>query len=223
MHPRFELHADVQSLAAWADLPNVSIHVPQTTSSDGRIKLHPVLRASGQDGRAIAWMREGLIPSYACDDHDAVKRAEAHAEAMTCDSCFRSAFRRRRCIVPAHIIHEVRHLSAGIVHPCSFSLESGEMFGIAAVWETWINDEEHTIESFAIVTTLVTPLLRSLFERMPVILQSHDEQERWLSHEQPEAGPLDLLKPLSPCQLRGWKMKPEAVAVRISQSGEAVA
>ncbi len=140
---------------------------------------------------------------------------EAHAEAMTCDSCFRSAFRRRRCIVPAQILHEVRHLSPGVVHPCSFAPESGEIFGIAAVWENWVNDQGHAVESFAIVTALVTPLLRSLFGRMPVVLQSPEEQERWLSIEQQELAPVDLLRPLSPHQLRAWKMTPESVKLRV--------
>ena len=210
MHSRFELYTDSKGLAAWAHtqvpLPN------QESASPGR-RLRPVLRASVEGVRNISWMREGLIPSYACDDHDAARRVEAHAEAMTCDSCFRGAFRRRRCIVPAQVLHEVRHLSAGIVQPCSFALETEEIFGIAAVWETWINDEGHAIESFAIVTTLVAPLLRSLFERMPIVLQSHEEQMRWLSIESSKPGPVDLLKPLSLEQLRYWKMTPDAVDV----------
>jgi putative SOS response-associated peptidase YedK len=161
-------------------------------------------------------MREGLIPSYACDERGAEQRSEAHADSMTCNSCFRSAFRRRRCIIPASVMNERRHLGTEIEQPCSFSLESGELFGIAGVWETWTNDQDHAIESFAMVTSLVTPVLRTLFDRMPVVFTNAAEQERWLeSTNGYDDLPLDLLRPLSAGQLREWKMMPGPVDLNL--------
>ncbi len=184
---------------------------------DSGRRLHPVLRlSSATHNREFVWMREGLIPSYACDDRGAEQRSEAHAESMTCDSCFRSAFRRRRCLIPADVLHESRHLASGINQPCSFSLESGEIFGIAGVWETWTNDQGHTVESFAIVTALVTPVLRTLFDRMPVVLTNRKEQEQWL-YATKEEPPVDLLHPISASDLRAWHMTPGAVSVQFDQ------
>ncbi|SEB43627.1 SOS response-associated peptidase family protein [Terriglobus roseus] len=229
MSPRFEMHEDWAHLTAWAGVVSSLATVTSIKSmasfksSSARSRFHPVIRISPRTGhREIVWMREGLIPSYACDDRGAEHRSEAHAEAMTCDSCFRSAFLRRRCLIPASVLNEQRHLGTDIEQQCSFALESGELFAIAGVWETWTNDQGHAIQSFAVVTTLVTPVLRTLFDRMPVILTDSTDQERWLraskEHEQP---PVDLMHPLTSAQLRHWKMVPGPVDMQLDMSPHA--
>nr|WP_245536286.1 SOS response-associated peptidase family protein [Terriglobus roseus] len=185
------------------------------------VKFHPVVRISPTTSRReIVWMREGLVPSYACDERGAEQRSEAHAEAMTCDSCFRSAFRRRRCVIPATVLHERRHLSTEIEQQCSFALECGGLFGIAGVWETWTNDQGHAVESFAIVTALVTPILSTLFERLPVALTDAADLDRWLRIAKEEGKePVDLMRPLSSAQLRNWKMMPGPVDMHLELAG----
>ena len=223
MFPRFEMQENWADLAAWAGIDSSAATIASIASAaslkghSAGSKFHPVIRLSPATGdREIVWMREGLIPSYACDERGAEKRSEAHAEALTCDSCFRSAFLRRRCIIPASVLNERRHLGTDIEQPCSFALESGKLFAIAGVWETWTNDQGHAIESFAVVTTLVTPVLRTLFDRMPVVLTDAAAQDRWLhtskEHDQP---PVDLMRPLSSAQLRDWKMIPGPVDMQL--------
>jgi putative SOS response-associated peptidase YedK len=198
-----------ETLLEWANVNPESLPVIPSYEKQRAAQLHPVLRLSRTGRREFAWMREGLIPSYALDESGAADRTEAHAEAMTCDSCFRSAFRRRRCLLPANSFRERRYLATRIEQPCSFQLESGDLFGIAAVWDTWSNDQGHTIESFAIVTVPVVPLLRTLFDRMPVVLTDPREQQRWLQVSSDQAHPpVDLLRPLSVSQLREWRMTP---------------
>ena len=170
MTPRFILDTDVDTLGQWAGIPPFSLVAVGFHPQPRFVGMQAVLRRNAAGKREMVWMREGLVPSYAYDDHGAEQRTEAHVEALNCDSCFRSAFRRRRCIVPATLLQEERHLGQQIEQPCTLVLDSGNIFGIAAVWETWINDQGHSVESFAIVTSLVMPSLRSLFDRMPVIL-----------------------------------------------------
>jgi len=217
MFSRFHLRPDWDGLPGWAGVSPMSLPPMPSKQQGKHARYHPVLRISKDTGqREITWMREGLIPSYACDEEGAEQRVEAHAEAMTCDSCFRSAFRRRRCIVPAHSIVERRHLGTGIEHPCSFQLESAEMFGIAAVWETWTNDQGHAVDSFAIVTVLVVPALRTLFDRMPVVITDPADQERWLHiADNHEDTPVDLLRALSVSELRAWRMTPGNVDLQL--------
>jgi putative SOS response-associated peptidase YedK len=217
MFHRFQLRYGWEELVQWAKIDPASLPVMPSKDQLKSGRFHPVIRMSKVTGkRELVWMREGLIPSYACDERGAELRVEAHAEAMTCDACFRSAFRRRRCLVPANSLLERRHLSAGIEQPCSFQLETGELFGIAAVWETWTNDQGHSVNSFAIVTTLVIPTLRTLFDRMPVVLTDLREQERWLqASEDHEYPPADLLRPLSIAQLHQWRMTPGDVDLQL--------
>ena len=218
MTSRFHLEQDWQRLSAWAGVPLDTLLAKGPQHELHELPLHPVLRRAAVSGRReLTWMREGFIPSYACDERGAEQRSEAQAETLTCDSCFRGAFRRRRCLVPATVLNETRHLASGIQQPCAFRLESGAIFGIAGVWETWTNDQGHAIESFAVVTTLVTPVLQTLFDRMPVILTDQKEQERWLHSTSHEEQPVDLLKPLSTSELRVWNMIPGAVEMQLSQ------
>jgi putative SOS response-associated peptidase YedK len=58
---------------------------------------------------------------------------------------------------------------------------------MAGLWEAW-NSPEGILETFTIITTSPNELVRSVHDRMPVIL-SPDEGEVWL-----EAGRQDLLK-----------------------------
>ena len=223
MTPRFELHEEWTCLTRWAGVAPSSAIIADFKGQQAGSKFHPVLRLSPRTGhREFVRMREGLIPSYACDDRGAEQRSEAHAEAMTCDSCFRSAFLRRRCLIPASVLNERRHLATGIEQPCSFALESGSLFAIAGVWETWTNDQGHAVESFAMVTALVTPVLRTLFDRMPVVLTRPEEQERWLhtskDHEHP---PIDLMRPLSISDLRDWTMTPGSIDMHLEPAGTA--
>lgn len=217
MFPRFQLDADQEHLAAWAHLPLPSLPEPHFT---GRLYSHrhyPVLRRSPiSHGPEIRWMREGLIPSYAHDEEGAEQRAEAHAESLTCTSCYRSAFRRRRCLIPATVTNECRHDPTGLEQPCSFALNSGETFSLAAVWETWLNDEGHEIQTFAVITSRVSPLLRPIFDRMAIVI-AREDHDRWLQISTSDL-PLDLLKPLSPAELRDWKLMPCATEASQSRS-----
>ncbi len=208
MLPRFQLDISREELAAWGKVSTTSLpEIP----FEQRLYSHqhyPVLRASVHPGQhEIAWMREGLIPSYAHDEEGADERATAHAESLTCTSCFRSAFRRRRCLVPATRMFQCRHDPSGLETPCSFALTSGAAFSLAAVWESWQNDDGHAVQTFAVVTSLVAPLLRSIFDRLPVVIEAAD-QSRWLRSSTPDAPPLDLLKPLSAAELRAWDLTP---------------
>ena len=58
---------------------------------------------------------------------------------------------------------------------------------MAGLWEAW-NSPEGILETFTIITTSPNELVRSVHDRMPVIL-SQDEGEVWL-----EAGRQDLLR-----------------------------
>jgi putative SOS response-associated peptidase YedK len=58
---------------------------------------------------------------------------------------------------------------------------------MAGLWEAW-DSPEGILETFTIITTSPNELVRSVHDRMPVIL-SQDEGEVWL-----EAGRQDLLR-----------------------------
>ena len=205
-HPSFELALDEQRLLSWAHVPlRPSDRILSGTAFSHR--HYPVLRLDLQGQRELVWMRQGLIPAYAHNENGAEEREEAHAESLTCVSCYRSAFRRRRCVIPADHVIDLQHGPQKDGGACSLALASGAIFGLAGVWEVWENDNGHSVETFAVVTTPAVPSMKLIADRMPVVIAEAD-QGRWLYTRDIVQLPLELLKPLSTSQLRDWCLSP---------------
>ncbi len=58
------------------------------------------------EGRQAAFMRCGLIPSWAKDPAAGSRIVNARLEAVGEKPAFRTAFRRRRCLIPADGFYE---------------------------------------------------------------------------------------------------------------------
>jgi putative SOS response-associated peptidase YedK len=79
--------------------------------------------------------------------------------------------------------------------PLQFSLKSGEPFGLAGLYETWVSPEKEPIHTCTIITTEPNDLLRPIHDRMPVIVAKQQEAA-WIdpdNHNQ--KGLLSILKP----------------------------
>ena len=153
--------------------------------------IRPTDRASvirkGSGGLEEANQRWGLIPSWAKDPKIGVQCINARAETISAKPSFREAFQKRRCLVPADGFWEWETIGKKKI-PWKFTRPDGEEFCLAGLWESWMSEGE-PLESFMIITTSPNELVRSVHNRMPVIL-SPNEAEIWL-----EGGGQDLLKP----------------------------
>src|SRR5690606_11125331 len=61
----------------------------------------PVVRRGARGGRDLAFLRWGLIPSWAKEASIGARMINARAETVAEKPAFRNAFRMRRCLVPA--------------------------------------------------------------------------------------------------------------------------
>jgi putative SOS response-associated peptidase YedK len=144
------------------------------------------------DAKAFATMRWGLIPSWAKDKK--MPFINARGETVAEKPAFRSAFKKRRCLIVADGYYEWKALEAKRKQPYYFRLKSNEPIAFAGLWETWSGDGE-PIESCAIITTEANDLSRAIHDRMPVILRG-DEAEAWLDPDVEDAKALvPLLRP----------------------------
>ncbi|MGI4854969.1 MAG: SOS response-associated peptidase family protein [Janthinobacterium lividum] len=217
MTSRFELRADSERLSKWIKSLGCSLSTCSAPAQRGDDN-HPVLRPS-RAGKThdMTWMREGPVAPYALDEASARRDFNTLPETEPGRS-LGHALHCRRCIIPADVLHQCRHLSHSIEQPCSFAMESGAIFGIAGIWQTWTNEQGNQVEAFAILEMPVTPVLRSLFDRMPVVLTDVREQKRWLRSDAEADIPFDLLRPLNVAMLRNWRMMPGPVAVHLRQA-----
>ena len=58
-------------------------------------------------------------------------------------------------------------------------LRSGEPFGFAGLWDTWISQEGESVTSCTIITTTPNEVMEPIHDRMPVVLSSEAEAQ-WL-------------------------------------------
>jgi len=151
--------------------------------------LQPSASANRQ-GKMLHW---GLIPSWAKDRKMGSKLINARAETVAEKPAFRSAFRKRRCLVVADGFYEWQQQeNKKQKQPFYFRLSDGEPFAFAGLWEHWQDATGEEIESCTVLTTEANDLMRPIHNRMPVILEPKN-YDLWLNSE---ATKLELLQPL---------------------------
>ncbi|MBZ0140863.1 MAG: SOS response-associated peptidase [Pseudorhodoplanes sp.] len=120
--------------------------------------------------RRFALVRWGLLPSWVKDPQTFTLLINARAETINDKPAFRSAMKRRRCLVPADGFYEWK-AEGGRKRPYFVRLKSGGPFAFAGLWETWIGPNGEEMDSAVIVTAPANRLLAPVHERMPVILE----------------------------------------------------
>lgn len=146
-----------------------------------------VLAIRDAEDREAFLPKWGLIPSWSKDAKIASSCINARGETVADKPAFRTAFKKRRCIVVADGFYEWRKSDK---QPHYISLKEGPML-FAGLWETW-NSPEGPVESCSIVTTAANRFMEPLHDRMPVILP-RELVDHWLD---PTVTDPDELKPL---------------------------
>jgi putative SOS response-associated peptidase YedK len=128
------------------------------------------IRQDAAGTREFVLLRWGLIPFWAKDASIGNRMINARSETAAEKPAYREAFRRRRCIVPADGFFEWRRVGDAKT-PYFISLESGEPFAIAGLWERWIDKGTgEELQSATLLTTAANEFMSALHDRMPVIL-----------------------------------------------------
>ena len=127
----------------------------------------PIMRRT-PSGMELSTMRWGLVPSWAKDKKIGNAMINARAETVAEKPGYRSAFAKRRCLVPADGFYEWQKRDGEKV-PHFIHLKTDEPFVFAGLWEFWPVEK---LETLTIVTTTPNKLMASLHDRMPVILTS---------------------------------------------------
>lgn len=160
------------------------------------IRRHPET-GEYRKGRLI-W---GLIPHWVKEPDGGRKPINARSETIAKLPSFRSAYAKRRCIVPVSNFFEWRKSKPPKV-PYAIGMKDGSPFGFAGLWESWAHPETgELVRTFCILTCPANDLIATIHDRMPVIL-SPRSYDRWLSPLEPD--PHDLLVPYPSELMRMW-------------------
>ncbi|MEO8746384.1 MAG: SOS response-associated peptidase [Rhodanobacter sp.] len=126
--------------------------------------------------------RWGLIPSWAKDERIGSKLINARAETVTEKPSFRTAFKKRRCLIPASGYFEWKG-EAGRKQPYFIHDPDGHLLMFAGLWEVWkASDGAKWLHTFTIITGEPGKVSGDIHDRQPVIL-SPDFWTDWLSEE----------------------------------------
>lgn len=148
----------------------------------------PVIRQDDHH-RSVSLMRWGLVPSWSKDPKSGPPLINARGETVAEKPAFRTAFKRRRCLMPATGFYEWR-TEGKAKFPYSIHLPKDEIFAFAGLWESW-HDE---LESCVMVTTEAEGVMTRLHDRQPVILH-RDEWAVWLDPEVEADALQNLVRP----------------------------
>ncbi len=190
---RFTLTADSKKLAeAFAGFKLPDELVPRYNIAPSQ----PVAVIANNGQNQIEFFQWGLIPSWAKDPKIGNRMINARAETLAEKPSFKTAYKRRRCLVLADGFYEWRkELGSKKKTPIYIRLVSDEPFGFAGLWESWRSTDDTTILSCTIITTTPNGLLAQIHNRMPVILPA-EAYTQWLDPGERRPAELNgLLKP----------------------------
>lgn len=152
----------------------------------------PTVRA-GRAGRELAQLRWGLVPGWAQDAAIGNKMINARGETAAEKPSFKSALKKRRCLVLTDGFYEWKKLGSA-KQPYHIRFPDRRPFVFAGLWERWTRGPE-PLETFTILTIDANDTLRELHHRMPVIF-GPEQIAPWLDPTVEDLGLLSsLLKP----------------------------
>lgn len=174
---RFALYTDPLALAKRFQTENLLELRPSYNVAPSQ--MIPIVRH--EDGhRLCAIVRWGLIPSWAKDIKIGYSTINARAETVSEKPAFRSAFKNRRCLIPADGYFEWKETpDSKVKQPWYISLKSEKLMALAGLWEYWQGNDGSEVESCTIIVTAGNELMQPIHDRMPVILPE-ESWEKWL-------------------------------------------
>src|SRR6202451_1845353 len=194
----------VPTQAWWKFTRRLNVAAPQYVPA---IRVH-----DGQSEGVM--MRWGLIPSWAegkvtgevarCIEADQIERSNQHREPWLAS---------QRCILPVAGFYAWQLTNARYRQPYFITLLDRSVFGLAAVWDRSVGEDDDVIESCSIICVPPNELMMAVANtdgRMPAILRRRDYQT-WL-----RGTPVAAKATLRPHGQRG--MQAHAVSPRINST-----
>ena len=203
---RYTLHKKVDELAERYNLASVpaDIHVNYNVAPG---QMMPVI-IEDEGIKRLELMKWGLVPFWAKDPKIGYKLINARDDTIFEKPIWRNVILRKRALIPADGFYEWQkpsdpkgHKQPYFIHP-----KQVDLFSFAGVWETWKDVEGLEWKTYSIITTDPNKEMRTLHNRMPVILHPEDEAS-WLQSSRVTRDDIEpLLRPYEDNGLEMYKV-----------------
>ncbi len=188
-------------------LPNAAANWNLAPSQDAIVvRRHP---DTGE--RRLDLLKWGLLPSWTQGPALARRPINARSETVARLPSFRTAFEKRRALVPASAFYEWQARPGQPKQPYAIARADGRPMAFAGLWDGYKWASGEVTRSFCIITTAANRQMQALHDRMPVILEEEDWPV-WLGEE--EGDPQALLRPAADGVLRLWPVSTAVNAPR---------
>ncbi|WP_020562175.1 SOS response-associated peptidase [Methylosarcina fibrata] len=155
--------------------------------------------------RQFTLARWGLVPHWAKTIEVGYTSYNARAETVAQKPGYREAFKRRRCLIPADGYYQWQAVAGSKAkQPWFIVLRNQLPMALAGLWEEWRSPAGENLESCVIIVTEANALLRSIYNRMPVVLAPAHWND-WLELRARDTHRLqNLLKPYPSEEMAAW-------------------
>ncbi len=124
--------------------------------------------------RELVLLRWGLIPSWTKDTSSVKELINARCETIAFKPAFRSSFKKGRILIPSNGFYEWKRLDSGKRQAYLIHFEGFKLFAFAGIFDEWKTPSGEIIKTYAIVTTTSADSIKSIHDRMPVVVSSKD-------------------------------------------------
>jgi len=200
---RFALRMPPKTVQQHFDLPE-TIDLPSRYNIAPSRAVAAIRQLPGKKSRQLDLLRWGLIPHWAKDMKIGYRMINARAETLAEKPAFRTAFRKRRCLIAADGFYEWRH-EGKKKQPFFIHMKDETVFAFAGLWERWRSPDGETVESCTIITTSANKLISKIHDRMPVIL-NRDQYETWLTDSTPQDQLQQFLIPCAAAEMEAYRV-----------------
>ena len=208
---RYSLTSPLDDLVEVFEVSEVALEEHRPRYNIAPTQQAPVL-VLGSSGLRLGSLRWGLVPFWAEDPRIGNRMINARSESVATMPAFRESFRSRRCLVPADGFYEwmanaeaeaPARKGKAPKDPFWIHRPDQKPFTFAGLWARWRSPEGERLQTFTILTTRVNDRLRSLHDRMPVVIGPED-RSAWLAPDTVPATLQALLVPASDSFFEAW-------------------
>jgi len=206
---RFTLTASPEQLQQ--AIPGLNVPTAKMAARYNIAPSQPVAVVPNDGQMKLDYFVWGLIPSWAKDPSIGNRMINARGETLAEKPSFRTAFRRRRCLILADGFFEWKQNPGSKTKtPMYIHLKSGQPFAFAGLWENWNAPDGSSVLSCTIITTTPNTLMEPIHNRMPVILPP-TSYTQWL--EPGEQDPTSLQALIQPYPAEAMSAYPVSTLV----------
>ena len=110
----------------------------------------------------------GLVPHWSKEPATRYSTINARIETVADKPAYRSAFKHRRCLIPADGFFEWKRVNNHKI-PHYVRMQNHHLFAFAGIWDRWEGNGQ-VLDSCSIIVMPANSVMKPLHERMPAII-----------------------------------------------------